>query len=121
MTISVKSEFPLQDVQSPVLVLADSLHHLEPTEWSTGEAFVKALERESGLKAVILPLELSNVTAKRQQLWGVDLLNWMRWSVKEPVCDLPVLCLAWQPLVSILRKRSNLLLISEGCRFARLP
>jgi len=119
--LPARNELELHDLQSPILVLADKVQRLNPAEWSSGDVFLAALEKASELRGIILPLELAASGTKRQQLWGIDLLNWLRWSAKEPVCDVPILAVAWQSLASVLRKRPNLLLVAEGCRFARLP
>lgn len=105
----------------PLLITEQELEPLEPKYWKAGETWVEALTSRPDLKGIVLPLELMAKGTKRQQLWGVDLMNWLRWSGAEGVRYVPVFATAWQSLATVLRKKRNLLLIAEGTRFLRLP
>lgn len=109
------------DFEGPLLIYQDRLFAPGPDYWELGEKWIEQLKesRPSELKGIVLPLEIKR--GHRQRLWGVDLLNWLRWSGAETFRYVPVLATAWQPLGKILRKKPNLLLIAEGTRFVRLP
>ena len=66
-------------------------------------------------------MELPGPGGRRGELWGIELLRWLRWSGSDSVRLLPVLAVAWQPLEVILRRKHELLLVSAGTRFVRLP
>lgn len=91
--------------------------------WSSGECLVKTLcstDVASTVKALVLPLELKTRSHKHQDLFGIDLLDWLRWCAPEPVRWLPVVAIAWQPLPAILRRKPNLLLVSPGTEFREI-
>lgn len=106
------------------LFLADSqvLGFNDPVEWQTVEAWVASLESmERPPRAVILPLELPAPGWSRQDLYGMELLSHLRWSAPESIRCIPVLAIAWQPLIDVLRKRADFLLIKPAIDFCRLP
>ena len=109
------------DFRSALLISSDRLETLDAELWKSGKAWTEVLANRTDLKGIVLPLELKAEGISRQRLLGVDLLNWLRWSGTEPVRFLPVLGFAWQSVAQILRKKPNLLLISEGTTFLRLP
>ncbi len=87
----------------------------------SGEDWLKRLDSATGLRGVILPLELRTAYSSRQELYGLELLEWLRWSAPEPLRYVPVLALAWQSLAQVLRRKPSLLLTARGTTFARLP
>jgi hypothetical protein len=106
------------------LLLADSqvFGSSDPSEWQTPEAWVATLESmRPSPQAVIIPLELPAPGWNHQDLYGLELLSHLRWSASETLRGIPVLAVAWQPLIDILRKRSELLLIRPAIDFCRLP
>src|SRR5579863_4618808 len=107
----------------PLLIYGEKLELMERDSWKSGESWIGALANKTGLKGIVLPLELELKVEglSRQRLLGVELLNWLRWSGAEPVRFASVLSVAWQSLGQILRRNPNLLLIAEGTRFLRLP
>ena len=103
----------------PLLVTSTSI---EPASaWETGERWVQALSTVPDLCGIILPLELRTSGSRRQELHGIEVLEWLRWSAPEPVRCVPVLALAWESLAQILTRRPNLLLTAPGTTFVRLP
>ncbi|MBX7136275.1 MAG: hypothetical protein K1X67_26700 [Fimbriimonadaceae bacterium] len=106
---------------APLLVEPDSLAVLSSDDWETGEAWLEALSRYPNLCGIVLPLELESRSHFLQEAAGVSLLNWLRWSADEPVCRVPVLAVAFQPLEVLLRRTLNLLLVTRGTEFGRLP
>ena len=108
---------PLLIRQGSIEVPGDS------SSWQNGAAWIEGLSRPSHdeLCGVILPLELTNSGKKFQESYGVELLDWLRWSAEGEIRFLPVLAVAWQSLNNILRATQNLLLVSPGTFFARLP
>lgn len=109
-------------LDAPLLIFRDRLHEMLADEWRTTEAWLKALGAVVPAPlGVVLPLELQGRYGKRGELWGVELLRWLRWSAPEPIRLIPVLAVAWQPLEMILRAKHEPLLVSRGAWFARLP
>lgn len=113
----------LSDYQftTPLLVEPDGLSVLPTDDWETGDAWLQALSRHPNLCGIVLPLELESNSHCRQEAEGVALLNWLRWSADEPLCRVPVLAVAFQPLEAILRRTLSLLLIAHGTEYERLP
>lgn len=109
------------DFRSPLLISEKELEHLDSGSWRSGKSWVEALANRTDIKGIVLPLEVEAEGTSCQSLFGVNLLNWLRWSGAERVRYLPVLVFAWQSLAKILRCKRNLLLIAEGTRFVRLP
>lgn len=106
---------------TPLLVEPEKLTLLAPDDWESGEAWLRALSRPQHLCGIVLPLELESKAHFRQEAVGVGLLDWLRWSADEPICRVPVLAVAFQPLEALLQRTLNLLLVSSGTEFARLP
>lgn len=106
---------------APLLVEPAGLALLPADDWETGEAWLRALSRYQNLCGIVLPLELESRSHSLQDAAGVSLLNWLRWSADEPVRRVPVLAVAFQPLDVLLRRTLNLLLVSRGTEFGRLP
>lgn len=116
------SELKACSFESPLLVTDDELLVLPAEAWQGGEKWLEALKERTGIVGIVLPLEIkASAHQSRQDLLGVELLNWLRWSAEEPFRFLPVLAVAWQPLDAILRRTSNLLLVTRGTAFVRLP
>jgi hypothetical protein len=108
--------------ESPLLVTDQELVSLPAEAWQSGEQWVAALKERTGVVAIVLPLEIkASDHHSRQDLLGVDLLNWLRWSADEPLRYVPVLATTWQPIEAILRRTLNLLLVTRGTTFIRLP
>ena len=94
----------------------------DQTEWNTPEAWLRSLNSvEQPLQAAILPLELLAPGWNYQDLFGLHLLSQLRWSAPDHLRVLPILALAWQPLIEILRKQLEPLLINPAIEFCRLP
>ncbi|HZT32747.1 MAG TPA: hypothetical protein VFA33_22860 [Bryobacteraceae bacterium] len=87
----------------------------------SGEDWLDRVNTTSTLRGIILPLELKGPHCRRQELFGLELLEWLRWSAPEPVRFVPVLALAWQSLRQVLGRRPCLLLVAGGATFVRLP
>lgn len=116
------SELKACSFESPLLVTDDELLALPAEAWQCGEKWLEALKERTGVLGIVLPLEIKAFGHQsRQDLLGVELLNWLRWSAEEPFRFLPVLAVAWQPLDAILRRTYNLLLVTRGTTFVRLP
>lgn len=90
------------------------------SSWESEVSWVAALERVQP-QALILPLELPVPGRSRQDLYGLDLLSWLRWSAPDATRGVPVLALAWQPVIDLLRKRPEWLLINPAIEFCTLP
>lgn len=82
------------------------------------------------IRGIIIPLELEFRSGNEssgckeialQDLYGVELLTWLRWSAPNPLQELPVLAVAFHPLERILQRTINLLLVLKGTQFSRLP
>ncbi len=109
-------------LDAPLLILRDDLREMPADEWKTTEAWLAALGTDQPAPVgMVLPLELPGRYGRRGELWGVELLRWLRWSAPEPIRLIPVLAVAWQPLEMILRATHEPLLVSHGAWFARLP
>ena len=103
----------------PLLIFSNNISELPNEKWQSAETWIDILGSASPAPiGVILPLELQPTYGS---LWGIELLQWLRWSSSEAIRFIPVLTVAWQPLEMILRKKQELLLVSRGVRFARLP
>lgn len=108
--------------ESPLLVTNQELVTLPAEAWQSGEKWIKALQEITDVVGIVLPLEIkASAHQSRQDLPGIALLNWLRWSAEESLRYVPVLTVAWQPLDAVLRHTSNLLLITRGTTFVRLP
>jgi hypothetical protein len=107
----------------PLLVVdAQFLRFDDPARWQTQEAWLASLAAiKQGIQATILPLELLAPGWNHQDLYGLQLLSHLRWSATAGHRTLPVMALAWQPLIEILRKQLEPLLISPAIEFCRLP
>jgi CheY-like chemotaxis protein len=109
-------------LDKPVVILASEAKPLEKSEWESTDAWLKTLGRFGPTAlGLVLPLELPGRFGRRGELWGVELLRWLRWSAPESIRLVPVLAVAWQPLEMILRAKHEPLLVSRGTWFARLP
>lgn len=109
--------------ESPLFIFPHELKSVAVTNWSSGEHWVETLGAASPL-GIVLPLELRVVQPNpqwRQNLWGMDLLFWLRWSARDEIRFLPVLALAWEALHMLLRRRADLLLTTRGTWVAQLP
>lgn len=113
---------------APLLITDMEFNKPEPANWVSGSAWVNHLshvgkhKNEYGkLLGIVIPLELKSGSLARQDLLGVELLTWLRWSTPSHLKELPVLILAFLPLEKILQRTLNLLLVSSGTRFVRLP
>lgn len=113
---------------APLLITDIEFIKLDTEKWESGSAWVNHLSHignhdgEYGkLLGIVIPLELKSGSFARQDLLGVELLTWLRWSAPSPLKELPVLIVAFQPLEKILQCTLNLLLVSSGTRFVRLP
>lgn len=116
------SELKACSFESPLLVTDQELVALPAEAWQNGEKWVAALEERTDVVGIVLPLEIkASEHQTRQDLLGVELLNWLRWSADEPLRYVPVLAAAWQPIEAILRRTLNLLLVTRGTTFVRLP
>lgn len=108
--------------EAPLLVTDQVLITLKKEEWQNGEKWLDTLHATKNLLGIVLPLEIkASAHQFRQDLLGVELLSWLRWSATEDIRYLPVLIAAWQPLDAILRHTLNLLLVTSGTSFLRLP
>lgn len=108
--------------ESPLLVIGEALAVLPSEDWKDGENWLLSVEALADIRGIVLPLEIKACDYQsRQDLLGVELLNWLRWSAKEPYRYLPILAVAWQSLEAILCRTPNLLLATRGTTFARLP
>lgn len=105
--------------EAPLLVMPDKAIMPDENDWQTGEAWLEFLSKNSTILGVVLPLELKR--PYRQYAVGVELLDWLRWSANEPLCRVPILAAAFQPLEALLRRTLNLLLVMQGTKFVRLP
>ncbi len=93
-------------------------------DWEDGESLACALSEFGGdTLGLVLPLELKTASHWRQSLFGLELLEWLRFSGKMPggINLIPVLAASWQPLQDVLRQRFEPLIVSHGCLFTRLP
>jgi hypothetical protein len=107
----------------PTLIVAGGNDPLEDRIWlnlKSWQDHLAALLEQNRLRGVILPLELATPSHCRGELYGLELLERLRWST-DSATEIPVVALAWQSLERILRSRPNLLLIHEFTCFQRLP
>ena len=107
-------------MRNPLLVCRNSVVELPPKDWTTGEAWVGALKREdevNHLVGIVLPLELEAPTIARAEMFGLELLEWLRWSAPISMRSVPVTVVSWQSVVSVLRKKPDLLLVTPGTYF----
>lgn len=108
--------------ESPLLVTVQELVALPAETWQSGEDWVKALQERTDVLGIVLPLEIKDSPHQsRQDLSGIELLNWLRWSADDMLRYIPVLTVAWQSLDAVLRHTPNLLLVTCGTNFVRLP
>jgi hypothetical protein len=106
--------------QEPLLVTASGVVPVGPVE--SGQAWLERLSSAGDqLRGVILPLELKTACHRRQHLFGLELLEWLRWSAAETARYVPVLAMAFHPLSQVLKRTPNVLLVVHGTDFARLP
>lgn len=113
---------------APLLITEHEFIKSDSTDWETGSSWIESLARNceneksiGKLLGIIIPLELKSDGIALQDLHGVELLTWLRWSASSPLNELPVLAMAFQPFEIILQRTLNLLLVSSGTRFVRLP
>ena len=113
---------------APLLITSMEFYKPAPGKWESGSAWVSQLshigkhEKEYGkLLGIVIPLELKSGSFARQDLLGVELLTWLRWSAEESQRCVPVLVTAFQSLESVLRSTFNLLVVAGGTRYLRLP
>jgi hypothetical protein len=108
--------------ESPLLVTNQELVALPAETWQSGEKWLEALQERTDVVGIVLPLEIkASAHQSRQDIPGLELLNWLRWSAEDPFRYLPVLVVAWQSLDTVLRHTPNLLLVTRGTTFVRLP
>ncbi len=94
----------------------------DETCWHAPAVWVQALAAlPSRPQVVVIPLELASPAWNRQDLFGYELLNTLRWIGDEGVRGCPVLVAAWQSLADILQKRPDLLFVRPSIEFMRLP
>jgi len=107
---------------SPCLVYGGQLRVFACGEaWESNAAWLASLPQVEVPQAIILPLELSSSQQNRQDLFGYELLNTLRWSAPAAWRGLPVLLVAWQDLQAILRRKPDMLLVKPAVEFVRLP
>lgn len=108
--------------ECPLLITALEVVALPEESWQDGEKWIQTLQARGDILGIVLPLEIKTITNKsRQDLHGLELLSWIRWSAEDNCRYLPVLVTAWQPLDAVLRHTPNLLLVMRGTTFVRLP
>lgn len=91
-------------------------------DWQQPVRFVDALQASgTPLAGLVVPLEMKAPGWRRQDLFGLELLSYLRWSASAEIRGIPVLALAWQPLNNILCRRFEPLLIQPAIEFCRLP
>ena len=66
---------------------------------------------------IVLPLELEAPAIARAEMFGLELLEWLRWSASISMRSVPVAVVSWQTVVSVLRQKPNLLLVTPGTYF----
>lgn len=106
---------------APLAIMPDSIIVLEKDEFRTGEIWIQSLSEHPDICGIVMPIELESPIHTYQDAFGSDLLNWLRWSAEYPIRCVPVLAVAFQTLAMILRRTKNLLLVSQGTEFIRLP
>lgn len=102
----------------PIRVYADRTEESSPEELSDHIAWRATLSDD--LRGIILPVELAIKPHFRQDLRGLDVLEWTRFA-GDQFRELPVLAVAWWDLESILRQRLSPLLLHAYTRFLMLP
>jgi hypothetical protein len=107
----------------PLLIAGSELvGFTDAAEWDSPDAWVASLESmKPAPQAAIIPIELSASGWNRQDLYGLELLSHLRWSTSDPLRGIPVLAVAWQPLLNILQRRPEFLLVKPGIDFCQLP
>ena len=97
----------------PLLILPDSQRELPDIDWRAAERWLDIIESEAPAPlGVVLPPELPGPWGRRGELWGIELLRWLRWSGSDSVRLLPVLAVAWQPLEMTLGLKHELSSVS---------
>jgi hypothetical protein len=93
----------------------------EKEDFASGAAFAEFLKTcGSRLSGVIIPMEIGSGNRCAQELFGLDLLEWTRWSC--PLLErIPVLVVSWLSFERLQRLRPTLLLAQGETRFLRLP
>jgi hypothetical protein len=102
----------------PIRIYADRTQESSPEELADHMTWRAALAND--LRGLIIPVELGLKPYFRQDLRGLDVLEWTRFA-GEKFRELPVLAVAWQDLESILRHRLSPLLLHAFTRFLQLP
>ena len=102
----------------PIRIYADRAEESAPEDLSDHMTWRAALAND--VRGLVLPLELAIRPHFRQDLRGLDVLEWTRFA-GERFRELPVLAVAWQDLESILRHRLSPFLLHAYTRFSRLP
>ena len=102
----------------PILIYADRTQESAPEALLDHMTWRAALSDD--LLGIIIPVELAIKPHFRQDLRGIDVLEWTRFA-GEQFREVPVLAIAWQNLESILRLRLSPLLLHSYTRFLRLP
>jgi hypothetical protein len=105
----------------PTVVFGDRIDTIPPDAWGQEDEWIATVSSLSGVLGFILPLELWLSGKHRQGLHGIRLLYWLRWSREEQTRFVPALTLSWMHQGQILSASRQLLLVSPGTRFARLP
>ena len=102
----------------PIRVYPDRIQESSPEDLSDHMTWRAVLTDD--LCGIVLPVELDIKPHFRQDLRGLDVLEWTRFA-GEQFRQLPVLAVAWQDLESILRQRLSPLLLHAYTVFSRLP
>jgi hypothetical protein len=108
------------DFRVPLLVQRNGIAEVPCEGWGSGKDWIQVLASASGVMAVVLPLELKGGGHRHQELFGIELLDWLRWCAPEPLRWMPVMTASWQPLTAILRRKPNLLLVCPGTQFREI-
>lgn len=109
---------------APLIILRDRFGTISNEYWNSGYKWIEFLDTiKNDLLGLVLPLELKTETHWRQSLYGLELLEWLRYSgdIESCVNLIPVLSASWQPLQNVLKRRFEPLIVSYGCIFTRLP
>jgi hypothetical protein len=110
--------------RAPLLIYEEGIWEIPVDGWTSGEAWLESLSTacaERPAKALVLPLELKTEARPLSELFGIELLNWLRWCAPDPIRWLPVIAVSWQSLTSVLRQKPNLLLVCPGTQFQEIP
>jgi hypothetical protein len=115
------SDFRNYKFDRPTIVLAESVIFCPSDVIMDGAAFVNYLaDIPSPMLALVIPLEMRIGYRYAQELLGLELLEWTRWS--GPALEqLPVLALSWLSFEKIQRLRHAQLLAQNATTFLRLP